>query len=368
MTDSSSVETIRDLQGLIRLKDEWNEIAPPDRVDPWQSYTWMKSAAEAFAEDGSLRIIVVRNSNKIAAIAPLVLKRSSQFMHPLQIHILGGEELKEPNRFIAADYASYDLLIDAIASQRVFPVRLSRIPMENGNVDYLRSKFRKKGWITQVMQMPYPCIGLTGNPIKRSLQNDLKRAQKKAEAAGEVTFEVVGNGDHVQIAGYLQKALAVEASGWKGRNGTAILSDAGRLDFFQRYASSALQDGILRLCFLSIEKVTAAVQFAVETGKNYWLLNVGYNEAFKKCSPGNLLLMESIKNAQRNALENYHLLGKDEPWTKRWMTHSMDCAVLAAYRPNYHGVKAMASDAFRLVRKRIRDRRIKESGSVKQAL
>ncbi len=100
-----------------------------------------------------------------------------------------------------------------------------------------------------------------------------------------------------------------------------------------------------------------AVQYAIESAKVFWLLNIGYHEGYQYCSPGNLLLEESIKEAERNGLVRYSFLGKEEPWTKHWTRTTQDCLVFAAYRPNLLGVKVMMSDALYLAKKRTKEQK-----------
>jgi len=189
------------------------------------------------------------------------------------------------------------------------------------------------------------------------LREDLKRARKKAEAHGEVRSETVFSTCEEELLAHLSKGFRIEASGWKGRNGTAILSSESRKQFFERFACSAWRDGTLRLSFLYINEVAVAFQFAIESSNSFWLFKIGYDENYEQCSPGNLLLGESIEGAARNGLGQYHLLGKEEPWTKRWSTATRDSFVVAAYRPNIQGIGAMTSDALYLTKKRFIDRR-----------
>jgi len=357
MLRSQKIEIIENLQGLIGLRSEWNELASPTKVEPWQSFSWNESAAMAYSKNQLLRIITVRKGGKLTSIAPLVLKQSDQVLKPWQLHFIGGEELKEPNRLISADPNSLDFMMDVIASERVYPIRLSRVTNERGTLKYLLSKFKKKGWITSTMHMPYPYLNLVGNPIKKSLKEDLRRARKKAKKYGEVRIKVVSGIKEDKLLEHLERGFRIEASGWKGRNRTAILSNESRREFFERYAHSALREGALRLFFLLIDKEAVAVQYGIEAMNAFWLFNIGYDEKYRECSPGNLLLAESIKAASKNGLARYNLLGKDEPWTRRWTATTQDCLVLAAYRPNLCGIKAMVSDAFYLIQKRIRDRK-----------
>jgi hypothetical protein len=299
-----------------------------------------------------LRIITVRKAGRLTAIAPLVLKPINQSLHPWQLHFLGGEELKEPSRLISSDPESLELLMDVIASESVYPIRLSRIINDNGSVDFLFSKFKKSGWITKMMHMPYPYLELEAGPFKKSLQNDLRRARNKAEKLGEVRFEVVRRVKEEKLLEYLDRAFSIEASGWKGRNRTAILSNGWRKAFFERYALSALKEGNLCLRFLLINNEAVALQYAIESMNAYWLLFIGYDERYRECSPGNLLLAESIKAAIKDGLTRFNFLGKEEPWTKRWTTTAQDTLIFAAYRPNLYGIKSMVSDALYMAQKR----------------
>jgi CelD/BcsL family acetyltransferase involved in cellulose biosynthesis len=360
MPESWKVDIIEDLEGLRPLGPEWNEIAPPNEVAPWLSFDWMEAAATAYGKGNRLRIVTVRRDGRLSAVAPLVLKSSDQPFRPLRLDFLGGEELKEPNDFVSRDLVSLEHLLDAIVSERVYPMRLSRLPNDPERIGLLMGRFRKSGWITPVMSMSYPYLDLRTDPIRKSMREDLRRARRKAESSGEVRSDVVAASSREELLGHLEAAFRIESSGWKGQNHTAILSNGPRREFFSRYACSAWSGGMLRLRFLRIGGTAVAAQYAVVSARSYWLLNIGYDEEYRHCSPGNLLLEESIRDAARSGLERYNFLGKEEPWTRRWTTTARDCLVLAAYRMNLHGIKAISSDAGYLLAKRIRERRLFE--------
>src|SRR5439155_13822651 len=107
----------------------------------------------------------------------------------------------------------------------------------------------------------------------------------------------------------LDEVFRVEAAGWKGREGTALANDSVRGMFYRRYAAAACRQGILRLCFLRIGDRVAAVQLGVESEGRFWLHKIGYDEAFAKCSPGMLLLRDTIRYAASRSLRSYEFLG-----------------------------------------------------------
>lgn len=352
MSPHCEVETVEDVDSLRGLRCEWDEAVLANGAEPWLTFSWVEAAATAYSKNHLLRVMTVRQWGKLSAIAPLVLKPSEQTLHPLRIDFLGGEELKEPNGFVAPDPTSLDILVSGIVSEPRYPVRLSRVPNDRDVMSALIAKFKKAGWITRAMRMPYPYLNLEGYTVRKSLNEDLRRARRKAARHGELKLEVAAPRRGEELQQQLQLAFRIEASGWKGRNGTAILCNRSRREFFERYAQSAQDDGTFRLFFLKVGDRPVAVQYGIESRGAYWLLNIGYDEEYRECSPGNLLLSETVESAARSGLTRYNFLGKEEPWIRRWTEDVRDCLVLAAYRPNSYGFRAILSDALYMMQKK----------------
>src|SRR3989441_12058103 len=97
---------------------------------------------------------------------------------------------------------------------------------------------------------------------------------------------------------------------------SALASDLSRGAFYRRYAAAASRTGVLRLCYLRIGERTAAVQFALEAEGRFWLLKIGYDPAFARCSPGPLLLWETVRYAAPRGVGPYEFLGGPEPWIR----------------------------------------------------
>lgn len=143
----------------------------------------------------------------------------------------------------------------------------------------------------------------------------------------------------------LEEAFGVEAAGWKGREGSALSCDVKRGRFFKRYAALAARKGILRLCFLRIGGRAAAMQLAVEWANRFWLLKIGYDESFDRCSPGTLLILETVRYAAQRRLGSYEFLGTVEPWTRMWTRLERPCLSVAVYPAGLKGLAAVAAEA-----------------------
>jgi CelD/BcsL family acetyltransferase involved in cellulose biosynthesis len=362
MSGIPDIDIVTERGAFRGLREEWNRAAAPDQTEPWQSFSWIASCAATYNKSHRLHIITVREANRLTGIAPLALTQSSQPLRPRRLEFVGGDDLKEPNCFVANDPTALDALTKGIVSERIYPVRLSRVPTDRGAIKSLQASFHRHGWISKTVSIPYPYVRLDRGAglISKSLKSDLARARRKAEKRGGVWSEVFQPSSREDVHQRLQDAFRIEASGWKGRNQTAILCSDSRRRFFERLADAASLDGTLRLIFLKVGCEDVAVHYAIEAANEYWLLNIGYRDDYRDCSPGNLLLEETIKDAARRGLTRYNFLGKEEPWTQRWTSDLRDCVVVAAYRPNYFGFRAVLSDALYLLQKRRRDRLVQE--------
>src|SRR5262249_3804133 len=181
--------------------------------------------------------------------------------------------------------------------------------------------FKSKGILITRPATGYPWIELDESwsdperKLSQSRRSSLRRALRKAEEIGTIECEILTPQPH-DLPPLLAESLRIEAANWKGRTGSALLSDSDRRRFFEQYTAIASERGILRLCFLKIGGHAAATQIAVESGGGFWLLKVGYDETFARCSPGNLLMIESLRYAATRGLRTYEFLGSEEPWTR----------------------------------------------------
>jgi hypothetical protein len=143
-------------------------------------------------------------------------------------------------------------------------------------------------------------------------------------------------------------------SSWKGRHGTALASDADRGVFYRRYAADACEKGILRVSFLRIGGQAAAMQLAVECGRRYWLLKIGYDQRFHRCSPGTLLVRETVAYAASKGLDTYEFLGIAAPWVETWTQRLRPCVSVRASPAHPRGAAAFAADLFDFALRRFR--------------
>ena len=83
----------------------------------------------------------------------------------------------------------------------------------------------------------------------------------------------------------------------------------------------------------------------LEYHNRFWVLKMGYDQKYSRCSPGILLINETIRYAFEHGLNSYEFLGSNEPWLRMWAKHNLRNYVsLGLYSPNIHGLAALIGD------------------------
>lgn len=348
------VRRIVELKELDTLARAWDRLASRSG-SPIGQYIWARACAEALGDRYSLYVLAVCRRDRPIAIAPLARRRRP--LAPLEL--LGAHELREPMDFLYADASAATALVRVLAKLSG-PLSLKRVPADSLAVGSVADAYRKRGLVLnrEAGACPYIRLGERHTEPEQELsarrRSDLRRAQRRAAKLGEVSYEALAPSP-TELDPLLEEVIRVEAAGWKGRARTALAHDATRWAFFRGYAAAAASRGILRLCFLRIGGRTAAVQLAVETDDRFWLLKLGYDERFARCSPGSLLLLESIRDAATRGLRSYELLGDAEAWTRPWTKTVRPCVRLDAYPFERSGVGMLASDAAVAAGRRLKD-------------
>ncbi len=96
------------------------------------------------------------------------------------------------------------------------------------------------------------------------------------------------------LEGAVERFLALEQAGWKGRSGTALASTPGGADFFRQAMLAAGRSGRAQLWELGVGGAVVAALTAVTGGDGCFHLKTAYDERHAKCSPGMQLELEVL--------------------------------------------------------------------------
>jgi hypothetical protein len=184
-------------------------------------------------------------------------------------------------------------------------------------------------------------------------RSNLRRRARRLEELGRVSVRRVGDGEEIDAA--FAEFLRVEGSGWKGREGSAIVRDPRLRLFYRRVAEDAAARGELAIRALELDGRAVAVHFGLVHAGVYYLPKTGYDETLAAVSPGQLLTAEVLAECQARGLAAFDFLGPDMPWKSDWAPVHAPHDWLYIYRPSLKG-RAMHRLKHR-IRPRLREMR-----------
>lgn len=308
-----------------------------------EQFDWM-SACFQDVPPGQAELTIVQRNGALVAAALF----SSKKIHGVSHRVMPGvEEYYEPTQFLAADHDALERLVQHLARRRS-PLICGRLPANSPTVSALQQAFGRRGTIHVRPEKSWPGITLDASwsspesHLNSGRRSDLRRARRRAEELGPLETEILRPAPE-DLDRLLDIAFQIEEASWKGDAGTALSTDAARGAFYRRYAHAACRRGALRVCFLKIDGQPVAMQLAVVQSNRFWLLKIGYDSAFARCSPGLLLIRETIAHSVQEGLVGYEFLGTSESWTEVWTKDERACVSLTAYPRSVIGAAALAA-------------------------
>ena len=316
---------------------------------PMGHWPWMTASMEKLRLEGQILIKFICGERGVTSLATLV-KRPG-LGQPLEL--LGVKLHGEPGDFCYQDQEELERLVQSLVQDKN-PLLFFRVPSESPLVTTLESAYKGRALIRKSIQKGCPYLLLKDWRPSSSLHSDLRRARRKAQAIGEVTFEIHRPREKIALDDLWPLCLEVESSGWKGRAESALLKDDSLGDFYYTYAQKAADQGILRLCLMKIDGRVVAMQIALEYAQSFWLLKIGHLESLGHCSPGLLLLEHTLLLAQQQGLKSYEFLGHPAPWIQRWSKEERENVYIKVYPYSLSGMIFFTRDFLNWMKQKIR--------------
>lgn len=129
--------------------------------------------------------------------------------------------------------------------------------------------------------------------LNRKRRKDYRQQAGHLAAAGRVEYTELKPG--ADLREWIETFLRLEASGWKGREGSAIASRATDREFFERAAAAAFERGRLRMLSLNLDGRPIAQKYDYQAGAARFTLKIAYDELYSRYSPGVLLELENLR-------------------------------------------------------------------------
>ena len=137
--------------------------------------------------------------------------------------------------------------------------------------------------------------------VRKKKRKETGRLRSRLAEQGAITFSHLP--DATQLDAWIDAFLSLEASGWKGRKGSALANDTHTAAFSRDAFHGAWAAGRLDMLRLDLDgrAIAMLVNFFAPPGG--FSFKIAFDEAYARFSPGVLIQIENLKLLDRQDIE-----------------------------------------------------------------
>lgn len=348
-----NVSVVRGGQELIdRYGDEWRALCAEGPCSaPFYSPDWVRAYHDAFAPTAELVFMVVRNGERLRGLLPLVARRWKGVPWGRRwLQSMGNEH--SPRFDVIHGMGDRDTVMNALVSflhsWRGWDVIQCRTVSERGFLSQLAAQLGEEDApVARYHHIEVPYVDLaTAQPdvatlishLGKKARTKMRRYVKQIAEHGEIRSQIyTADSGELEVREQLETMYELEASGWKGEVGGAIVSNPSTRTFYDAITRTAHEASQLRLFRLEVDGEPVAIELAVEADSALYLLKYGINEARRDCGPGHLLTLYHIASAADGGYAMMDLGGRMESYKKIWTKDTRTVHSCMLFRPTPRG-------------------------------
>jgi CelD/BcsL family acetyltransferase involved in cellulose biosynthesis len=137
--------------------------------------------------------------------------------------------------------------------------------------------------------------------VRQKKRKEIRRLRSRLDELGIVEFNKLASSDPVD--NWIHDFLALEASGWKGREGSALNDDPATQKFFTEAMSGAHRAGKLEMLRLMLDEKPIAMLVNFMTPPGAYAFKIAFDEDYARFSPGVLIKIENLKTLDRSDID-----------------------------------------------------------------
>jgi hypothetical protein len=193
-------------------------------------------------------------------------------------------------------------LIDWLRGERTSIIGLQYIPTEGPFSQALAEALKAAnikpfvldGYARPVLRRAKDGETYVNEFIPRKERQELRRREKRLNEQGTLTQVALAPGE--DVGRWIDEFLKLEASGWKGKEGTAMACSEANRRFLTETFAAAYQRGRLEMVGVDFNGKPLGRCTGFIAGKGAYAFKPAYDEAFAKFSPGILAEVARIRN------------------------------------------------------------------------
>lgn len=354
------MDTVRIHDTIDPLTRPWATLADRVGAAPFVRPGWVSAWLRAF-DSRQLRLYTVWRRQDLVGIAPLV-SRHGALVSPTNAHTpLFG--------LLAEDAAARESLVGQLLAERPRHVDFGYLDPGCPTSAGFRRGLRERGYrsMTEVA-VRSPFTDTSGDwsvyqqRLSKNRRTGLRRHERRLREQGELGLEIHDGTENLEAL--LAEGYRVEASGWKGTEGTAIQSSPETRQFYSAVARWAAEKRWLRLAFLRLNGRAIAFEFLLRHDDVIYDLKGGYDDAYRRWGPGVLLTYRLLEESFADPeVRSFEWLGEADPYKLEWSDGQRERLRLRSFAPSVAGTTDHLRHWLKAQAKRTADRWLSEASN-----
>ena len=283
----------------------WNALAAcAAEPNPFHESWYLLAALRALDPDGAVTLLRFEADGELAGLLPLHAP-PRYYRWPIP-HLAGWIHA---NCFLGAPLVARGLerefwralldWADKNAARGLF-LHLAQLPLTGPVYDALQAVLREQGRFTALVHREERAMlasdlspeNYFAASISAKKRKDLRRQYARLTELGEV--EIVRTDGEAGLARWIEEFLALEHSGWKGINGSALASHQATARMFKEALFGAAAAGRLERLTLTLGGEPIAMLANFITAPGAFSFKTAFDERYSRYSPGVLVQRENL--------------------------------------------------------------------------
>lgn len=315
----------------------WDKLSLETGNVPFYRPEWIAAYLRAFEPRNEVVLLTARAGERLVGVLPMVRKRCWFAGVPVvklagaaNIHSVRFDILRSPCPAGQAAVSTFWTLLQDLPDWQL--LALPTFP-DNGACRELMACARNSGYRTvtllfqdgPVLRMQTARDGRltwlhhTDAEFRHALRRRARFLEKTTGKKPQMNRWTTPDPDA------LKRFFALEASGWKGRKGSAISCARDTRTFYNQIAREAGQRGYFRLHLLEVGGTAVAGAFGVANQESYSMMKMAYDEGYYRAGPGHLLTNGVMEDCAANRVPEFCFGGNKHrsktDWTRETFPH-----------------------------------------------
>ncbi len=269
-------------------------------------------ALQCAGGSGSMALAAMTPAGDLAGLLPVAsVWQAYRVPVPAYVALQPYTTLGTPLLDAGSAQAAARALIEAAANRGRHLLVIPAMPLDGPAMQVLRAAARSLGLAPTIRNVreraalavptddeAYLREGLGSKKLK-----ELRRQRHRLDDEGSVAFDVLTTPE--AIAPAIDRFLALEAAGWKGRRGTGLAQNQGDAAFARDMILGLAGRGMADVVELTLDGRTIASGIVIHQADHALFFKIAYDEAMARFSPGVQLTVALTRHLSTNGRTRY---------------------------------------------------------------